>query len=374
MSHGKQSKTDARQALERRILRGLACEWDEALRLLMPGQVKQLKKPLFSLKSMKSRLGYWSAEKNEICLNRHFVLNHPWDSVREVLIHEMAHQFVDQVFYAPFEPPHGQAFHEACRMLRANPKASGNYKPLHERILSGSVDTDDKIMLRIKKLMALSESANRHEAESAMSKVHDLIAKYNIAILEKDPDRNFSSIFIGTPSLRHPREEYFIANLLQDYYFIQGIWVPAYVVDKCKMGRVLEISGTVQNIQIASYVYDFIKQYIHTKWTEYNQSNTLNRYRRSDFAVGVIEGFRSKLTNRQIGKRLSSHSASFPVIIEDPLLKKYLSNKYPYIRRFKKKISGPHIHVFNDGRKIGKKMIIHKGIHNRIKTNKLFLP
>ena len=359
------SKETVQKALERNILHGLSCEWEAALYFLKPDQRINFKKPLFSLKKMKSMLGYWSAEKHEICINQYFVLNHPWDSIREVLYHEMAHQFADQVLHAHKETHHGSAFQEACRLLRANPKASGYYKPLHERVRSGTLENDDRIMLRIKKLMALSESSNQHEAQAAMFKVHELILKYNIRLLELNDNRYFESVFIGTPMLRHPREEYFIANLLQDFYFVQGIWISVYVVEKNKMGRVLEISGTAQNIRIASYVYDFMKQYIDSKWIKYNKDLSLNRYRKSDFAVGIVEGFRTKLESQQRTKKTVDGSP-YPVRIEDPLLTKYFSHRYPYVHRFRKNTSGDYETIFNDGKKIGKKMVIYKGIHDKV--------
>ena len=366
MQEQKRFQKTAQEILERKILHGLSCEWETALYVLTPEQKKDFKKPLFGLKQLKSKLGYWSAERNEICLSRDFVLNHPWDSIREVLHHEMAHQFADQVLQAHNESPHGFAFQKACLLLRANPKASGHYQSLHNRIKFGALNSDDQMMIRIKKLMALSESPNHNEANAAMSKAHELIRKYNIQLLKLNENRNFESVFIGTPRLRHPREEYFIANLLQDFYFIEGIWISAYVIEKNKMGRVLEISGTISNIQIASYVYDFIKQYIHSKWTEYNNDLSLNRYRKSDFAVGIIEGFRSKLESRQ-HVRKKSDSGTYPVKIKDPLLTKYFSQRYPYIHRFRKNPSGSHENIFNDGIKIGMEMIIHKGIHETIK-------
>jgi hypothetical protein len=93
-----------------------------------------------------------------------------------------------------------------------------------------------------------------------MTKAHELIARHNIELNRHEDRRQFISIFIGSPALRHPREDYHLANLLQDYYFISGIWVSAYVIKKAKMGRVLEISGTMQNLKIAEYVHDFIVQ------------------------------------------------------------------------------------------------------------------
>ena len=106
-------------------------------------------------------------------LSRNVVLNHSWDAVREILLHEMAHQFAEQVLGASNEPPHGPKFKRGCYLLRANPSASGNYRPLDELIFDDSTGPEDKIMVRVKKLMALARSKNQHGAEAAMAKAHD---------------------------------------------------------------------------------------------------------------------------------------------------------------------------------------------------------
>ena len=179
MPRQKPSDITLQEELERRILHGLSCEWDNALWTLKPSHRDNIKKPLFSLRDMNGKWGYWSGEKNQICLSRNLVLDHPWDAVREILLHEMAHQLAEQVLGAHDEPPHGQKFKHACFLLRANPKASDNFRPLDERISKDSPNSEDRILVRVRKLMALAQSKNQHEAEAAMIKAHELIKKYN---------------------------------------------------------------------------------------------------------------------------------------------------------------------------------------------------
>jgi hypothetical protein len=370
MSLKKQKKILIQEDLERGILHGLACEWETALWVLSSTHKALMEKPLFSLKDMKNKLGYWSGENHELCLGRNLVLNHPWDAVREVLLHEMAHQFAEQVLGAHSEPPHGPKFQKACHLLRANPKASGNYRTLQEQISDKSQHSKDKTMLRIKKLMALAESQNLHEAEAAMAKAHELIAKYNIRLLADDENRDFISVFVGTPALRHPREDYNLARLVQDFYFVQGIWVSAYVIEKGKMGRVLEISGTIQNIKIACYVHDFVRHFIDSKWDEYNKEKRLNRYRKTDFAVGIIEGFRAKLKSKQDKKKKTDNRLAI-IKIEDPLLKEYVAYKYPQTTSFRRKVSSQDERVLKDGMRVGKTLVIAKGITEKGNSNRL---
>ncbi len=209
--------------------------------------------------------------------------------------------------------------------------------------------------------MALAQSQNQHEAESAMAKAHEFIAKYNIDILAREEGRHFVSVFVGHPALRHFREDYHLASLLQDFYFVYGIWVPAYVLDKGKMGSVLEISGTIQNVRIASYVHDFVKRFIDSRWQGYNKKRGLNRYRKTDFAVGILKGFRSKLKWQDTQRR--RHKGKLGLIkIEDPLLQEHVNYRYPYTASIRGKVLRGHEDVLRDGIGVGRKLVISKGI------------
>jgi len=348
------------EKLERRIVHGLYCEWRAALYRLGPEFRTRMKIPLFCLSDMKKRLGCWSAEKREISLSRSFALNHPWDSVREVLLHEMAHQFAMEVLNVHDEPAHGSKFKEACHLLRANPKASGNYKTIHDEISEGSSDAEDRIMLRIQKLMALAESPNHHEANAAMAKSRELIKKYNINLVRTNQKTDYKTFFIGAPSVHHFREEYHLADLLITFYFVQGIWVPAYVVSKGKMGKVLEISGTPKNLKIAEYVYEFVKHFINSRWKEYNKGKGYNRYRKTDFAVGIISGFRQKLEKQDRDGEISKTYSL--VEMNDLRLQAYFNYRYPHTKSLTKRGPKQDDEIMTDGMALGKKMVISKGI------------
>ena len=363
MPQNKAPRKELQEALERNILHGLSLEWDHALWVLDESQRRKMRKPLFSLRDMGTKLGTWSKEKNEISLNREHVLNCPWDDTREILLHEMAHQYADQVLHSQGEAPHGPLFRKACLRMRANPSATGHVRTLHERLRDKPRDRHDRHLMRIKKLMSLAESKNRNEAEAAMAKAHDLMKKYNLQLLTQSRSREFISVFVGKPALRHFREFYYIANLLQDYYFVQGLWVSAYVLEKGKMGRVLEISGARRNIKIATYVYAFVNRYIDSQWRAYTRDKKLNRHRKSDFAVGLVEGFSNKLARRENAKIANRASETRALSkFEDPLLGEYMAHRYPHPRSFSRKTDTHAAGILEDGFRIGEKMVISKGI------------
>ena len=91
--------------------------------------------------------------------------------VREVLKHEMAHQFVHEVLGHQEEPSHGPSFQRVCQQLGIDPRASA--VPAAQRESSPIIE-------RIHKLFALAGSQNPHEAEAAMRMAHRLMLKHNI--------------------------------------------------------------------------------------------------------------------------------------------------------------------------------------------------
>jgi uncharacterized protein DUF2786/SprT-like family protein len=367
----KENAIEIQESLEHRILHGLSCEWDTALWVLPAPYEDQMQKPLFAIHDMKSRWGYWSGKNREIVVSRSLVLEHSWNAVRQVLKHEMAHQFAEEVLGARNETPHGPCFKKACYYLRADSAASGTFRLLDEKVLWDSKNNEDKMMARIKKLMSLAQSRNQHEAEAAMTKAHELVDKYNIDLVRLEKDRKFVSIFLGEPMLRRFREEHRLAYLLGEFYYIYGLWVSVYVMEKGKMGRVLEISGTKKNVQIASYVYDFVNRFIESQWREYNRNRGLNRYRRTDFALGVLEGFEQRLNN-QSEQRASANGYGI-IRVEDSLLKKYAAYRYPHITKNRGKPLRQNAKVRKDGEKVGNRLVISKGIHQKGKDQGLFL-
>jgi hypothetical protein len=93
----KSIKIKIQQDLELRILHGMACEWDAAWLGLDPDMQQLIQRPTFAIKDLKNQWGNWSPEKRKISLSRQLVLNYPWDSIRDVLLHEMAHQMAQQL-------------------------------------------------------------------------------------------------------------------------------------------------------------------------------------------------------------------------------------------------------------------------------------
>ncbi|MEW6258530.1 MAG: DUF2786 domain-containing protein [Thermodesulfobacteriota bacterium] len=363
---------DPSPEIERRILHGLEWEYRNCLGYLGTEISSCLSPPQFSLFDARKRLGKWSFERKEIALSRSFVRNCCWGDIREVLMHEIAHQIADECFHAPFkgETSHGPSFHQACALLRIKPDARASFVPLSRMIFDDTETQNDPILRRIRKLLALADSHNRHEAEAAATKARELLAKHALAEIEGFPDRKFFSMLIGKPVLRRTRHQMFLAALLIRHYFVKGIWCSAFNPELGKPGTVLEISGSRTNLQIASYVYDFIERFIASEWERYTSKRRLGNHRRVDFACGILSGFEEKL------KQQDEHckTSNLPMILpKDQHLETYYRNRYPHIRHIHQRQIFFDATIHEDGKRLGKELVIHKGIQETTDGTRRFL-
>lgn len=355
---------------EHRILKGLTCEWEHAMRRLDPVHAAAMRRPLFSLKDLVSRWGTWSRDRQEICLSRGLALNHAWDDVRDVLLHEMAHQLTDQVFEAYSDPPHGPLFHKACALLGAQPQASGAFPTLQDRLHRAAAASGDRRANRVRKLLALAGSSNRHEAEAAMLKAHELIARHTIACVQTGLPREYLSVFVGKPALRHHRFHYHLAALLRDLYFVLPVWVPAYVLEKDRMGRVLEISGTAKNLETAGHVFGLIERVRREEWQRLKGRIGT---RGADFGVGLIQGIRARLETAAPPQSEPGRSGFALLNVFDPQLRDYGKRRYGRLARRTGAAGRSDRRALEAGRRIGSSLIISDSRPERV-TSTLRLP
>src|SRR5262245_14418153 len=80
-----------------------------------------LRAPVLRLVESDALLGRWDRSRRTLELARGFVMSAPWGSVREVLKHEMAHQYAHEVLGAIDESAHGPAFRRVCERMAIDP-------------------------------------------------------------------------------------------------------------------------------------------------------------------------------------------------------------------------------------------------------------
>jgi hypothetical protein len=314
--------------------------------------------PLIVLSDSATHLGRWYSTTRTLEISRRLILSRPWLEVVSVLEHEMAHQFVDEIMRVRDETAHGPAFQRVCAERGIDARAAGSpcAAPPAAAADGASDPGADRILERIRKLLALAGSPNQHEAEIAMRKAHELMLRHNIEVTSARAERNYEVRHLGDPSKRGTRVESEVAGLLLEFFFVKVIRVPVYLPLVGKSGSVYEIAGTHANVEMASHVYAFLLGTAERLWHE-NRHDTRVRNGRDRLAyqAGVIRGFRDKLlAERQDLKQTGL------VWVGDGDLDRFYRARHPRIttRRHSVRLNSAHA----AGREAGRSVVLHKPV------------
>ena len=281
---------------------------------------------------------------------RSLLLDHGWGVLVEVLKHEMAHQYVDEILGQPDEAMHGAVFRAVCEERGIDASAAG--------VPSVHADTsvDQHLLTRIAKLLALAESSNEHEAQAAMSAAQRLMLKYNIdlAVSGRQPMHGFRHL--GAPSGRVHEAQRILAGILADHFFVQTIWVPVWRPLEGRRGSVLEICGTQANLELAEYVHAFLNVTAERLFREFQRSPAGKRAKRLTFLAGVMAGFRGRLERER-----KKSKAEGLVWVGDAALEGFFRKRHPHIRWTRYAV-GHGSEAYARGREAGEKIVLHRGI------------
>ena len=325
-------------ALVREVQR--AYEWQATrFRGLLP--------PVIALVDSTTRLGRWVPATRTLELSRVLVLGRPWPEVMGVLEHEMAHQYVDEVLRVTDEPPHGPTFQRVCAERGVDGRAAGAPVP-------GAAAEIDRVLERIRKLLALAGSDNQHEAEAAMRTAHELMLRYNIEhTVDLGATRDFEVAHVGDPAKRSNRVEIDVVSLLAELFFVKVIRIPVYLPREGRHGGVYELAGTRANVDMACHVYAFLLATAARLWDANRADARVKNGRdRLAYQSGVIRGFREKL----VAERTVLRGTGL-VWRGDGKLDTFYRARHPHVvsRRRSVRVSGAH----DAGRAAGRKVVLH---------------
>jgi len=366
MKYEDQSEYDRRELC---LLRGIAAHWHLFAQMYFSEQLndRRLRQPVFALHDSLA-WGLWhGAPRRELSLRRDLVLNHKWDSVLEVLRHEMAHQVAEELYGGSCETAHGPAFQRAAAQLHVSSRASSHYTLLEDRAFAAENAADtagDRVLARVRKLLALASSPEPAEAELAMQKAQELLDRYQLDIVNASvDDEEFFAVFIGTPALRHDKASKILAAVLAQHFHVQALWVQTWVPAAGKMGSVVEISGRRVNVQSAHYAWDFVCGCIERAWQRH-QAQVSRRQARTGFRLGMVRGFADKLTRHQQQQQRDLGEQALIVLRNDVRLQLWWRQRYPHVSR--RKVSGSRVdaHAYAKGREQGEQIVLHRGIES----------
>jgi hypothetical protein len=322
----------------------------------------KLRMPALELVGSAERLGRWVPAERRIELCRDLLERHGWGVLEEVLKHEMAHQYVDEVLAVRDQPAHGPAFRKVCEERGIDARAAGAPEASTET-------APHPVLERIAKLLALAESPNEHEAQAAMSAAQRLMLKHNIEAAVSGTSASYSFRHLGKPSGRVPEHERRLAMILDQFFFVQVIWVPVWRVAEAKRGSVLEVCGTRENVELAAYVYDFL---MYTADALYRADRARRRDRshqaRRKFLAGVMGGFHDRL----LSERARSEEQGL-VWVGDTELSGYFRRRHPHLRWARHSLSSGG-DAYNRGQAAGRNIVLRRGVKSGPGTTIRLLP
>ena len=312
---------------------------------------RALRPPVIALSDTTRRLGQWNRSTRTIALARALVLDQPWPAVVAVLEHEMAHQYVDEVLGVHDETAHGATFARVCAERGIDGRAAGG--------LTGATDgaDADRMIDRIRKLLALAGSNNQHEAELAMRTAHELMLRHNIDLAAARAQRDFEVRHVGDATRRSNRVESAVIGLLTEYFFVEAIQIPVYLPRLGHRGNVYELVGTRPNLEMACHVYEFLLATCARLWRDNRCLDPRVRRGRDRLAyqAGVIDGFRAKLVLEREKLR-----GTGLVWRGDAGLESYYRARHPKIVRARRSVTINAAH--RAGVEAGHKVVLHRPV------------
>ena len=256
---------------------------------------KNLKKPNFEIITSMRKWGTWSSKRNIIQINQKLLRHYPWEAVRHVVRHEIAHMIVSEIWKLDGEvAPHGDAFKKACKILNIPSTASDSPSYLMEFGV-----TNEAVVRKVKKLMALSSSSNDNESTSAMAKAHRLMKKHNIKDVEDTVDDIYVARPIGVVGKNVPGYLRDICHILEEFYFVKHI--SSYHYKGGKSLRHIQIFGKPENVDLAEYVFHFLYNQGMLHWEEFkkeckeNGENIRGNYSKNSYLESFYRGYNYKL-------------------------------------------------------------------------------
>ena len=333
--------------LEAALLRELAHTWLEITETHFRGA---LRAPVLTLSDGPHRLGCWHRSERTISLARGLVFDHPWGLVREVLKHEIAHQYVDEALQIHDETAHGPAFARVCREHGIDARAAG--LPAGE-----PAGGPHPVLRRIRRLLALADSPNLHEAEAAMNEARRLMLLHNVDAAAAACADGYGYRHVGPVKARSEIGERILAGILGRHFFVSVIWIPSYRAEICRRGYVLELCGTPANLEVAEYVYAFLTDTARRLWREHKRALGIRSEQdRRRYCAGVMTGFDEKL---RAGERVSQSQGL--VRHADAQREAYLQCRYP--RRTTRGGSAIlRTAAYEQGRAAGGKVELHRPV------------
>lgn len=297
-----------------------------------------------------STLGYFDPHTYQIALNQKLMFGVKEKTLKDILRHELAH-YLTFIETQNVHQPHGVEFKAICQRYswsQSVSKASIDID-LTDKKIEGDL-ASEKLKTKFKALLKLSSSDNQFEAELATIKANQLLMKYNLKKLDEKSDELIYSDVLLTCKKKN-------SKMIAIYDILMTFMVKPILIYGHKQVS-LEVCGSKENIELASYVTHFLDQELDQLW---KKSSLKGLRAKNSFFSGIAKGYLSRTEEVQ---KNYDNSMKQGLIVLNEKLKINMELIYPKMSHTYSK-SSLDTEAFSNGKKAGKSLTINQAIKNK---------
>ncbi len=158
---------------------------------------------------------------------------------------------------------------------------------------------DTKILEKIQKLLALSESSNEHEAQLSMLKAQELLVKHKLSLKEVKEFKTFNSSIkekISCVSFTKAKWKGQLASIIADNF-------GCYMFFKTRGTHTITFFGREEDIAVCNivleYAVDCVTSAVKRLRYQYSKNGYSTKGLENDYAIGFTKGIKVKFEEQK---------------------------------------------------------------------------
>ena len=211
--------------------------------------------------------------------------------------------------------------------------------------------SNEKIIEKIQKLLALGGSENKHEAELSMKKAQDLMVKHNLTMQAID---NHDSEYIGEAGKEYKRESVeakYVNSILSEFFFV------SVIKSRNFQGKFITIVGEKNNVKTAQHMKVYLTNVFKVLWSDYRAKTGCPNKSKQSFYMGLFRGFSEKMREQ----RKESEIKFEMVLVNDPKVESKVTEMFGKVSNTTRRVNTGDGAALSEGKNQGRKLNVNSG-------------
>lgn len=256
----------------------------------------------------KSMLGYFESEFLELGFHERLMHTNK-ETLCNIVRHEIAH-YMTFIEFGDFLQPHSMEFKAFCQRMGWGEEVYRATTCLEDGC---PISEESAILRKVKKLMSLASSSNKHEAEQAMIKSQQLLQTHNIDATYVGTDDSEKMVLKRIMLQKKENAKMRAIAIILETFFVSTVY------NRSEKGICLEILGTPVNVEIAEYVAGVLELEMEKLWIQAKyQANLTGTVAKNSFFMGISKGYCTKI--QALKREYSSEVVTALLVIENQLV------------------------------------------------------